>query len=317
MNVASSVENSQGVNEGGTDGHDTAGAGVMGGAAGMQADDGYADEAMLADLLAVHDVDPSDAVIFQVTGLPQHGTLYLGEKPLGLGETFSQFDMDHGVLTYQSGAGELEPGTYSVGDTAGLPADHYDIAWSGLDVYGVDPTAIGGQLDLSMAVAGTVDVSAHGLSVAAADAGKALLLDFRAEVSGVRMNLHDGQDGLADGLGRWQTYDANGGLTGAGVIGTTPAEAPDGAVAIASESGAAFRYVLLHADDAAPLTTTAGAAFYVRTVEFDVAPAPLVDAFTFRAEDGLPVSDGDTAALGYTIVDGEAIFNIALVPDLG
>jgi hypothetical protein len=58
--------------------------------------------AILDDLLAIRDVDDqSDAVVYEVTELPQFGTLFLGSTILDLGGTFSQFDIDNGLLTYE------------------------------------------------------------------------------------------------------------------------------------------------------------------------------------------------------------------------
>jgi hypothetical protein len=267
---------------------------------------GTSGESALIDLLAVRDLDPSDSIVFQLTGLPQHGTLYLGGDPLDLGATFSQFDIDNGVLSYQPGTWDLGPGTYRAGDTTGLPDDHCDIAWSGLNVYGFDAAPHDGQLDLAAADMSRVDFSAHGLGLASADSD-ALVLDFRAEVSGVRVDLHGGEAGA--GRGNWEAYDANGGLVDSGVLGAEVAHAP---LAIAADDGASFRYLLLRTDDAAG----AGDALYVRTVEYDVVPPPAADAFSFRAEDGQAL-DGDPAALGYTVVDGEAVFSIAIATDFG
>jgi hypothetical protein len=315
--VVTGAEALQPIHEEATSGGNTVTVEADGSAAGAAPADGSA----LIDLLAVRDVDdPTDSVIFQLTSLPQHGTLYLGENPLVLGATFSQFDIDNGVLSYQSGAWELEPGTYSAGDTTGLPDDHCDIAWSGLNVYAVDPPSDAGSLDLAAADMSRVDFSAHGLGLAATGDGDALVLDFRAEVSGVRVDLHEGQDSNMSVVGRgsWEAYDANGGLVDSGILGDGQG-AQSRPLAIAAEDGASFRYLLLRADEpAAAAASMPVDNLYVRTVEYDVVPAPVADAFSFRAEDGhaLATIDGDPAALGYTIVDGEAVFSIAIAPDL-
>jgi hypothetical protein len=298
--VVTSSESSQPADEGGMSG------------VGLGADD-----TALFDLLAVRDVDPSDSVTFQLTALPQHGTLYLGENPLGLGGTFSQFDIDNGVLTYESGLGELGPGTYRAGDTAGLPDDQHDIAWSGIDVYGIGSAADMGHLDISAADLGRVAYSAQG--IVPSTTGDALVLDFRAEVSGVRVDFHDGQESRSAGEahGHWEAYNVHGSLVDAGVLGGAR-EAHSDPASIAAADGGSFRYLLLRADEPTVSEGAAGDGLYVRTVEYDVVPPPVADAFAFRGEDGqaLGTVDSDPAALGYTVVDGEAIFSIAIAPDI-
>jgi len=72
--------------------------------------------AMLDDLVGGTDnigssVDPSDGLVFTLLQNPGHGTLYLGDTALTEGATFTQFDIDNGLLSYE--ANEPEPFTYA------------------------------------------------------------------------------------------------------------------------------------------------------------------------------------------------------------
>lgn len=54
--------------------------------------------------------DPSNDLVFTLLQSPAHGTLYLGDVVLEAGASFTQFDIDHGLLSYESD--ETEPFAY-------------------------------------------------------------------------------------------------------------------------------------------------------------------------------------------------------------
>ncbi len=55
------------------------------------------------ELMAMGAVDEEpQSTVYKLTAEPSYGTLFRGETPIGQGDTFTQFDMDSGVLTYQT-----------------------------------------------------------------------------------------------------------------------------------------------------------------------------------------------------------------------
>lgn len=56
------------------------------------------------------DTDPANGLVFTLLQSPRHGTLFLGDVALTAGATFTQFDIDHGLLSYE--ADEPEPFFY-------------------------------------------------------------------------------------------------------------------------------------------------------------------------------------------------------------
>ncbi|MBW7850630.1 MAG: tandem-95 repeat protein [Rhodospirillales bacterium] len=73
--------------------------------AGMTAVQG-ASNVLHADYLEATDVDDAAAdIVFTLTAIPTQGTLYLHDGSLGVGATFSQYDLDAGYVTYVHSAG--------------------------------------------------------------------------------------------------------------------------------------------------------------------------------------------------------------------
>ena len=62
--------------------------------------------------------DPANGLVFTLLQSPQHGTLYLGDRALAAGGTFTQFDIDHGLLSYEAD----EPASFSYEWANGTPS---------------------------------------------------------------------------------------------------------------------------------------------------------------------------------------------------
>ena len=102
--------------------------------------------AITAAHLAFADVDTGAAApIYTVTTLAAHGTVLKSGTALGLGDTFTQLDIDAGAITYQHDGSEAPTDTFgfSVGDgTASVPDQTFTFNLTPVD----DPTVVANQI---------------------------------------------------------------------------------------------------------------------------------------------------------------------------
>ena len=102
--------------------------------------------AITAAQLAFADVDTgAGAPIYTVTTLAAHGTVLKSGVALGLGDTFTQLDIDAGAITYQHDGSEEATDTFgfSVGDgSASVPNQTFTFNLTPVD----DPTVVANQI---------------------------------------------------------------------------------------------------------------------------------------------------------------------------
>lgn len=109
---------------------------------GALVDEGSSVDVTFADLLFIDvDNDPSE-VTYTLTGQPAHGQLVLDGVALGLGDTFTQQDIDDGLLSYHHDGGEADSDSFQFDVTdgaGGSSAGHsFGFAINPID----DPTVI-------------------------------------------------------------------------------------------------------------------------------------------------------------------------------
>ncbi len=66
-----------------------------------------------ANLTATDDDNPPDEIIYTLTDLPDEGTLLKNLIPLAIGNTFTQEDINNGLLSYEAIDGEFSPDNFS------------------------------------------------------------------------------------------------------------------------------------------------------------------------------------------------------------
>ena len=86
------------------------------------------------------DNDPGD-IVFTITGTTANGVLYLDGVALGVGDAFTQQDIDDGLLTYEHDGGEATSDNFQfdVSDGSGGSSDGHSF---GFGITAVDDTAV-------------------------------------------------------------------------------------------------------------------------------------------------------------------------------
>lgn len=308
---------------------------------------GAGSAALLADLVGGADgggsIDPSEGLVFTLLQNPGHGTLYLGDMALTEGATFTQFDIDNGLLSYE--AHEPEPFTYAwaagtpTWDSAGHGPVHQDnlkmpvngetvvvsfegdaagyqnsIGWHRLDADGM-PT------DPRFLWADTSDGSGavqHGttLTIEGLEPGEPFGLFIVQNGASAYRWLPDFVDAQAA-----FRFDAHGNLlAGSRSISADHISFTGDAVlnpggGLRARSGIDSERLMIGFENPAGQGDR-DVHLVTLSIRYEGSPAlPGSDSFSFMATEGMDLlANMDPAKAGYTVAEGEATFSITIDP---
>ena len=307
-------------------------------------------------LISSEDMNVSDAdseadeITYALLDDPEFGSLLLDGTELGEGGTFTQADIDAGLLSYSLDGGEtLTAGSTDVADSA----DAMEQAWSGSGVqlhafeFGTSYTDADGNFDDSLAdgqpvfttrgagVEGTQgDAQAPDQIQFDPDSGQseALAMSFDSSVSEARVqisNLHEDEQGGE--RGKWEAFDAGGDKVGEGTLDSDSVNYADGNVGTVTinlgedtDGPVTFQHVVFTAMDYEDPTGSDAGDFFVRSVEYDTVPETDAgsDSFSFTItdvdadedEDDDEQTDDESVPGGssYQVSDAEATVHITI-----
>lgn len=285
--------------------------------------------------------DPSDALVFTLLQNPEHGTLFLGSDALMTGATFTKFDIDNGLLSYEANESEpfshdWAPGTPKWESGAPQPVDqanmtlpqHGEAAVNALESEAVNTNICIGWYRLG--IDGEPTEPQFLWANAYVDGGT-LLRGTTFTLGGLQEGEAFGLFVVRDGASeyRWLpemvdagavfSFDAHGNLTaGKYVVSASrifhtgdAALNPDGAShAVAGVDGARL---MIGFSDLAPGGEGHAEALTV-SIRYEGSTGLVEsDSFSFVAKDGLDqFAFLDPADAGYTLADGEATFSITI-----
>ncbi len=297
--------------------------------------------------MSVSDPDSdADEITYSLLDDPEFGSLFLDGAELGEGGTFTQADIDAGLLSYSLDGGEtLTAGSTDVADSA----DAMEQAWSGSEVqlhafeFGTSYTDADEKFDGSLAdglpVFTTREVGVEGTQGDAqapnqiqfdpdSDQSEALAMSFGSSVSEARVqisNLYEAEHGGE--RGKWEAFDAGGDKVGEGTLDSDSVVYADGNVGTVTinlgenaDGPVTFQHVVFTAMDYENPTGSDAGDFFVRSVEYDTVPETDAgsDSFSFTImdedeEDEESTDDGSVPGGGsYQVSDAEATVHITI-----
>ena len=296
----------------------------------------------------VSDADTeADEITYALLDDPEFGSLFLDGAELGEGGTFTQADIDAGLLSYSlDGGGTHTAGSTDVADSA----DAMEQAWSGSGVqlqafeFGTSYTDADEKFDGSLAdgqpVFTTRGVGVEGTQGDAqapdqiqfdpdSDQSEALAMSFGSSVSEARVqisNLYEGENGGE--RGKWEAFDAGGNKVGEGSLDSDSVEYADGNVGTVTinlgedaDGPVNFQHVVFTAMDYENPTGSDAGDFFVRSVEYETVPdtSDGSDSFSFTIMDADEEDDEERTdegsapgASGYQVSNAEATVHITI-----
>ena len=296
--------------------------------------------------MSVSDADSeADEITYALLDDPEFGSLLLGGVELGDGGTFTQADIDAGLLSYSLDGG----GTHTAGSTdLADSADAMEQAWSGSGVqlhafeFGTSYTGSDGRFDGSFADGQTV-FTTRGVGVEGtqgdaqapdqiqfdpdSDQSEALAMSFGMSVSEARVqisNLYEGEHGGE--RGKWEAFDAGGNKVGEGTLDSDSVDYADGNVGTVTislgedaDGPVTFQHLVFTAMDYENPTGSDAGDFFIRSVEYDTVPETDdgSDSFSFTIiddeEDEESTDDGSVPGGGsYQVSNAEATVHITI-----